>query len=235
MKKHLFLICLISILIYGCSKPKVTYYPINAQLKAAFNYQVGTYWIYRDSISGREDSFYVIENNASVNNHIDKYGGGYTMDFIAIEIKELNISPLPISNIVQYYDFGYFINILVIATSETKIYTGNIQYCPMINYPYHDPIQLTNLGGPVASYSETSRISNIYNTFNLNGTFFNNTIEVNHSASIIAQMNYPLTNPYSYSDDFFISPDAGIIKMRLNHPQDTIHRVWELERYKIVK
>ena len=35
--------------------------------------------------------------------------------------------------------------------------------------------------------------------------------------------------------DFFISPDAGIIKMRLNHPQDTLIRIWELERYKIVK
>lgn len=44
----------------SCIKNPTT--PVNSDLKAKFNYQPGSYWIYKDSISGQVDSFNVISN-----------------------------------------------------------------------------------------------------------------------------------------------------------------------------
>lgn len=49
----------IACIMLACTKAEPNL-AIDSGLEAAFDYQKGTYWIYKDSLSGRIDSLYVI-------------------------------------------------------------------------------------------------------------------------------------------------------------------------------
>ena len=54
----------------SCNKAS-PYKPVDSEILRYFNYQVGSYWIYRDSLTGNIDSFVVFENG-TVNSGHDK-------------------------------------------------------------------------------------------------------------------------------------------------------------------
>jgi len=58
-KSRIFVIIICMMTMYSCKKNNNPVINVNTALKAAFNYMPGTYWIYKDSISGRIDSFFV--------------------------------------------------------------------------------------------------------------------------------------------------------------------------------
>lgn len=57
MEKYLTIALLL--LFAACKKDGKPYMPLNADLKKNYSFKVGSYWIYRDSLTGRVDSFYV--------------------------------------------------------------------------------------------------------------------------------------------------------------------------------
>ncbi|PQJ11874.1 hypothetical protein CJD36_008755 [Flavipsychrobacter stenotrophus] len=56
------LVCVIVFCITSCHKSYTTFSPIDPYLLAHYNFQPGTYWIYRDSVTGKEDSIIVYRN-----------------------------------------------------------------------------------------------------------------------------------------------------------------------------
>jgi hypothetical protein len=66
-------------LILGCKKERIQY--ISDDIKQNYFYKPGSYWIYRDSVTGREDSCYVLSysidlvdiNDRSTSQDYDKY------------------------------------------------------------------------------------------------------------------------------------------------------------------
>ncbi len=115
----------------SCGKPKLETNPVNPALKADFNYKPGTYWIYRDSISGMIDSFYVTSNVAgtTVNE-----GANYSVDFITIRISEKTIFPVFPSG-VQSWEMGLISDNIQLADIDKNTDMGAINYAPLINYP----------------------------------------------------------------------------------------------------
>jgi hypothetical protein len=231
MKKNIGIAFIIFfVFLHSCKKPggNVTNYPINAELRAAFNFQPGTYWIYKDSISGRVDSFFVTSNNL-----IRGYSSAdnYSMDELTIFISEYSIYPAFKANI-QTWQFLYETTMFNVLYPESKIYTAQVQYEPLINYPFQSA--LLDFGISPA-YSDIGNVINVFNSYSINGLVFSNVGEVNHYANDIPQNFNPNSPTYNYDDVFYISSDVGIIKMKLNHPQDSINRVWEIQRWNIVK
>jgi hypothetical protein len=130
MKNITFVVIMLAGL-HSCRKP-ITHYPINASLKAAFNYKVGSYWIYRDSISGMIDSFYVTDNTYS---NGTSPGDSYSIEQIEIRISEKNISPIPVSPVVYFWDYNYVANILEMTFYFLNNYRPTA-YNPLVNYPF---------------------------------------------------------------------------------------------------
>ena len=202
----------------ACKKPgSIPNYPVNDSLKAAFNFQPGTYWIYRDSISGEVDSFYVQTNYTNNNNNVS-----YTYDVIRIHIVAYYNSPS------SYADWDYYY-----AGNEIDMDYGgsNMQTCyyaPFINYPFQNSITLFRYS---SSYfvTDSALVKKIYSTYTVNGNAFTDVAEVNHSLDTSG------TGLLDYNDVFYMCPAVGMIKMRLNHPKDSINRVWEILRWGIVK
>ncbi len=52
------------IAVFSCKKePEST--PINAEIKSRFSFKKGTYWVYRDAVSGEIDSIVIVEDSYS--------------------------------------------------------------------------------------------------------------------------------------------------------------------------
>jgi len=114
---------------------------------------------------------------------------------------------------------------LQFITNES--FTSKINYAPLINYPFLDSLVSDGTTG-----NEDSGEVSILNYYTVNGQNFSNVGTVNQHVNLPPFLNYGL---YTTNDWFYICPEAGIIKMRLNHPQDSVNRVWELQRLHIVK
>lgn len=77
----------ISTLLYSCKKQYNTAY-IDPELKKHFNFKAGTYWIYRDSLTGSMDTFTVYGNTTT----ITESNPGYSLDHIERQEMEIRCS-----------------------------------------------------------------------------------------------------------------------------------------------
>ena len=223
MKKVLFFLVILTTF-YACKKNNgIVNYPIDADLKAAFNYQVGTYWIYRDSISGRIDSFAVTKNVFTPGSQTAATGGNYTLDGIEIYITEYNGGSKTDTTGWEW---------LLSTNSEELIWYSNIGFVgqvyfdfkPIFTYPFKigEPVFIDGQYG-----NDTPTTTNIYSNYALNGVNFVNVAEIYNT--------YITFNNTNVVDWFYINSDIGYIKIRINDPYDAIHKVWEIQRWNINK
>jgi hypothetical protein len=215
---------LIIITLFACKKkPDNNVIHINGALKAAFNFQPGTYWIYKDSLTGIMDSFFVTKNTYFTTTNYP-----YTIESIGINISEYDYHITSLID-TQWWSFSYQSNMFDLRYQENKVFAGEIDYFPLINYPFSDTLS-TCAGCIVRGQYGQNNVISIFNFFVVNGQTFENVVEVFHTVNLAPFENY---GQYNASDLFYICPNIGIIKMSLNHPQDSINRVWELQRYSI--
>jgi hypothetical protein len=208
----------------SCNKSKLNNTPVSADLKATFNYKVGTYWIYKDSLSGDIDSFFVTNNGAS--SYINS-GGGYSIDEIGIAISQFSYST---SNI-HYWHLIYqsdFIGLDYVENTQKELY---IDHDPLINYPFDTSIH--SCSGCSDYGTDTAGGIALFNTYNFNGTNYMNVALITCMGRVLDAVSSQTVT--TYNDDIYLCPAAGIIKMRLNHKEDSLKSVLEIQRYKIVK
>jgi len=187
---------------YSCKKNNpVPHRIIDADLKGAFDFQPGTYWIFKDSLTGQIDSFYVrgtsMANNTSNN-------PSYTYDEMDIDIKEVNESPIGADTARWGIDL-----------EQNKIYLSDWY---IDNFADYDPIVY-----PFTSGTQTSAVYNqsiiLLNTVTSGINSFNNVAIINFTGGL--------------NDYFYLNADVGFVKIVLN--QRGANRVWELQRWNIVK
>jgi hypothetical protein len=173
-------------------------------VKAAFNYQKGSYWIYRDSISGRVDSQFVTDNRADeqwTTPHNAKEQKVWTT--IRISLMQFGILPFPGVD-TQYSSMS-------IEVSDLNMYGMK----PFINYPVRRPIARTAVSD---NFGNSGTLGAEYDNYDNGARVFEMVYEVSYGAST-----------------YYLAPDAGIVKMRVSSKKDSIYRVWELQRWNIVK
>jgi len=187
---------------------------------ANFNYKVGTYWIYRDSLSGQVDSFYVSDNGGIVSSDQN----GILLDAIGMIIRQKNISTVPGDDTIEW-DVSLISNYLSLQLQIGKSGqpTDDIEFPTFITYPFA-------LGQPTpkgwGGTSGGANVISILSSYTLNARTYTN----------VAVLDIINSSPqYNFNDQFFISAEAGIVKMKLNHFNDGLLRKWELLRYKIVR
>jgi hypothetical protein len=223
-------VVVMGLLLAACNKTKIVHYPLNAALVAAFNFQPGSYWIYKDSLSGDIDSFFVRANVPSTNSGEDAQSTGEMFNYIDIAISEYNIFPATSPNDTASWLYIYCQDAIYLQFFTKKMYTGYICYPPLTDYPFL--YRLTESRGVnYGQYSSGGSVDTIYNTYPVNGQTFTSVEMVNEYADVDPNGSSPIA--YTYNDLFYISPNIGIIKMVLNHPQDSLHRIWELQRWSV--
>ncbi len=215
----LVLLCGIALLPSCKRNGGISHVTIDADLKAAFDFKPGTYWIYRDSISGRVDSF-AVRNNTLISTNV---AGNATIDEIVIFITEyIGGSPADTSPW----------QILLFANCEELVWESDINFNgqkyfdldPLFIYPFKTgPPQLTQ---GLFSGENLAVANNIYPNYMVGVYNYMNIVELN---------SYGSNGTYTTNYWFYVAGNIGIIKMRLYNTYYTINKVWEMQRCNIVK
>ena len=202
----IFIIFILSV--FSCKKnDELSHYPINSDLKSAFNYLPGTYWIYRDSISGEIDSFAVRNNVFST----DVVAGNYAIDEIGI-----NITQYRSSSVTDTSTWLVSLSINSIGLTWYKNFYMGVYYfklTPSFMYPFNVGIIQNEFG---QTLTDSGFLSQVYSSYNLNNKVYSNVAMVNHISE------------NSYSLNLYVNPEFGFIKMRIYDAYDTVNKVFEL-------
>lgn len=207
-------ILLIFITIVGCNKTKHTYDKLNPKLQQYFYYQKGSYWVYQDSLTGAIDSFYSVSSLSVVN---DPSGNLY--DEMNVVLKRYD----SVAKDTECIFMGFIKNTCSVFFLNNNDVTEQQISVVLFNYPY-----------TLSSFDEIGQdhgsVTSISSNVVIDGVLFTDTTVVStHS-------NYADRIPsVVYNDLFYINNSVGLTKIVFDHPQDSVKRVLQLKRYKIVK
>ena len=200
--------------LFACNKQQATHHRIEPALLAAFNYKMGSYWIYKDSLTGQVDSMYVSRWDSSIQQTPDDLTNYYDMVEFWLNIYDGNLNHSEFWWIQlhhNYFIFYQFINNFDGVESVLEV--------PPIAYPFTDTAIL---------FQGDSCFINVVPTYSVNGNQYIN----------VAQLNCNSVKTYTiakYNDRFYLDSKIGIAKFVFNHESDSMRRIMELQRYSIVK
>ena len=207
---------LFSVVLYVCIDAcKVPNKPVDGDLKSAFNFQPGTYWIYKEAVSGATDSFYV--SGSAITSGYGKHHS-YTYDIIEEYIISERIdTPVLVKNgswylTMQLNEFNFHINMEFAANAvNTDAYMNNYDF---LSYPF-------------SKYVDGTDSIDAAGTYQLNGNTFGNVW--------VAHFSEQPGNPSFTNDYFYLNKDVYMVRMVLNDSVQNIHKDYQLLRWHIQK
>ena len=177
---------------YSCKK-KSTSNPGGYNVKKDLSFKTGTYWVLRDTVSGRVDSFYVRGLN---DGNTTDYNTGVSYEDIRVDIKEVNTAPAStdtanwVLNLVQN-GVQIIINDGTVAVSYDAIpYPfNNASYAGLHNEDVHNVGNLLENGITYSGVAQIAVSGGVYDTLYMNKDGFVQ-LHINHGASY--QKNWQL-------------------------------------------
>ena len=197
-KKH-YIVCLCIVAALFSCKKKRDNVPVNAGMKNAYSFMAGTYWVFRDSVSGREDSFVirdVVNTNYAVSDN--------TYDKISYLITQYNTTNL---NDTISWTWELVDNTMLFHWINGAVH---YDYAP-VTYPFADGYfnAISN------THADTLRK---FNSYKLRDTTYYSGVKINFL-------------DYGVNDWIILNADVGLIELILSR----VNRVWELERWEVVR
>jgi hypothetical protein len=221
--KNLTLVMLALAVCSACKKTTSNDVPVDAALKSDFSYKPGSYWIYKDSVSGNVDSAYVVSNTSEYHEHGCVLRNGapkYEYINISINLADGNAAD------TERWNIGLTEKKCSAGFSNNHDRIESTLGLQLFTYPIIKG-EVPNGNGCVLTVDSGS-ISDVFPSATVNSHSYTNVAQCPHAARSVS----PAT---AYYDCFYISPQAGLVKIVFNHPADSVYRVLELMRYKIVK
>jgi hypothetical protein len=211
----------------NCKKTKhlpVVDLDVDSAVFTHFSFLPGTYWIYKDSVSGRTDSFFVRSNvytKQSDQNTVYNYHLVTVVDVCLDTLAKYRgdsanwVFNFQGQNIIVDYYYG--------QTNNTWYgWKRDLRYSPLFSYPFQS--------GIINSTADTATLIRLDSNFILGGNSYPNVATIHHYVTPDSSTGVNIT---TLNDWFFINDDVGIVQMYLNHPKDSLYRVWKLLRYNI--
>ena len=218
MKNALPAFLFLFVVVVGCNKKdSQQHITIDADIVANFGYKVGSYWIYKDSLSGQVDSFYVYQYGGGV---LDN--NGTLIDDIGVYIGQQKISGAGTTDTIEWA-LGLRSNYISLRWTLTRFgqTVDRIAFPIFISYPFSLGHPSDNRGG-----ISGGNVTEILPTYLLNGNSYDSVAVLTYSGNV---------NGYPINDTYYINAKIGVVKMSLNHVNGSVLRVWELQRWNIVK
>jgi hypothetical protein len=212
------------LVIPGCKRDKYNtpVIQINSSMMAGFGYKTGTYWIYRDSLSGEVDSAWVSASSV----YTDQTSCVLSNDMPRRQFMNINVTVShndPSVAEAWYFHMADTTFTINLANNRDSIESG--LGFTLFHYP---------LAKGDASYSSgcvggrSGGFTDIIPELSVGSQGYSNSARSTHN------LNDSIGN-YYYNDLFYVNENAGIVKLVFNHPHSSVHRVLELQRCKIVK
>lgn len=198
--------CLALLFVASCGK-KIPNYTINRDLKAAFSYKPGTFWIFKDSISGEMDSLYVTEQKLY---NFKSDNPEYTFDEIFVDLVQKHIGSTKKDS--SLWHIAVYKDILYVDRTWYLTNVTNENFGPM---PF--PFVATSLN------DENNKVKDIIGEYYTKANVFTNVVVCNSET----------TN--SVYSSIIMNTSVGLIKINGRSYRDTTHVVLELLRWQLKK
>ena len=201
-----------------------TYYADSA-FASHFTYKPGTYWIYRDSLTGRTDSFYVSVLDSSYNiNDTGVYPTEYGPSWYAMIINQRNIdgsAPGDSSKWICHLQAGTFYLDYYVAPFNIVEH-----HYDMFWYPLRYIGATVILEGDTVSASQDLKPANIIGSSTVDSAYY-----LWHRNPIDDTIGLGETH---VDDHFILANDLFMQKISINHPYRHLRYVWVLQRYHMI-
>jgi hypothetical protein len=210
----------------ACQKEQAPTFYLSDEVKRKFSFKPGSYWIYRDSISGREDSCYVFDVRTFITDDGSYKSPGPFYEAHGVALKQVPKD----QTLKEELNWGMYFYKDWIRTGFSKKINGiEIASASFFEITYPIPQNLNR-------YPELKIGMN---------TFFNVDLFNNETRTRLSYY-FKDTSGKTKSSVYF-NDSVGFIKMSIYHKnvisngdakyEDTIkiNQVWELQRYKIIK
>jgi hypothetical protein len=208
-----FLIAICCIVFNSCQKRTIEFFPVSPDLKRYFDYQPGSYWVYRDSTTGASDSVYVYahtdENLANTSRTDDKYTELIVIDCV------LHYGQTAATDTFHFYLSG---NVITIEYNNKLSGTYRINYA--LSFPFVVPQYNNSTNTNLADFLQ------IIPDFEINGQHFYDVLEV-HAVR---------DDDYAKFDDWlYVNKDQGLVRIRWDHPGVSLTRSYKLKSWNIIR
>lgn len=194
----------------------------DSTIRARFNFQPGTYWIYRDSLSGRTDSFYVLSNiftKQADQNVI------YDYHLITVVEKSIDTAAARVAD-SAYWVYSFEGNRILLDYYYGQAGFGwgsDVRYSPCYNYPF--------LVGAITSEYDTAAVYSLDSSFVQYGITYSNVAAVHH----YTMGDSTGLGTTRLNDWFYVNDSVGMVQIQISHPYHKINRIWKLKRYNIAR
>lgn len=213
--KNLIIVFVVVVLLTACNKePQYKTVYLDPGLKATFDYKPGTYFIFKDSITGELDSVYLVSNLSKIDEgYTDTRGFKY--EYMDLDFDAKNISKNDSSNLVMSLSFSSREGNLLICGMKSGFQPLNSFFL----YPAFKVFPINN--------TDTITFISSNNQLRLNNHDFKN---------LYIFIQSPKDNQVRQSTGYW-SNEFGLIKMRFLSETSgvAVVKVLELQRWYIIK
>ena len=197
---------------------KVTNYTISDSMKQYFEYQTGSYWIYKNDSTGLIDSTYIRSSSHTYGN---KYSTGITEESIAIKFKSTFLAMSYVSYIACDGPNYYTVTGIMDPTQADYEANGVVAFCP--NWPPNTKIipGCSTYGTFLYKTKTADTIDNVP---------YKNVIYSEFKSTDTSS-----TNTFLYIRKIYFAKNIGIIKYYEFYPYFKINRSFTMVRYKAIQ
>lgn len=227
MRPILFLLLLIvisfSLANYGCKKDEDKMIPLDTAVKKAYSFRPGTYWVFKDSISNRYDSFVVTDNT-------DYFSGTGNIKYEQVEMHIAQYSSDTPNNLMAIFlENERQVRVVYTYFSDSSDRYKNYSYAP-VPYPFTAGIYYN---GSTSPFNDTVTVSLIPN-LTAGGTAFPNAAALSFQNSYT---RFPGGSfwQWQYRDAFYMNDSVGFLRISLKHIPEGIYKEWNLARWHVVR
>ncbi|MBL7889220.1 MAG: hypothetical protein JNL24_06685 [Bacteroidia bacterium] len=237
MKRSILIITIFIITLFSCDYDYVPYFEapkpqIELQDLPAYAYfKTGTYWIYKDSASGVEDSVYVFYDTV-FQYHLGTGNAQAEGDYMQYEWHSHNFTDE--YNYDYKIDYGFYgLASKLVGVERWKFkpgdYVGNSYMMSNIfdsNYPFG------YYGSPGTIYFKEE-----YDSLNIGGNIIRNVVHFQDTENASENIFFPGYGSLNPRTDYYIAKNIGVVKIRItDHTQfNLINKMQYLARYHIIQ
>ena len=201
------------------------YFPLDASFKQHFVFKPGSYWIYRDSVTGQTDSAYVTTADSTA----VFTGGCVIMNDDRREYWTINICVNSGNTAdTDHWTMNLHDTVCMMSMNTNHDTIENAFSCRLFTYPFKLENNSNFVGCVLPQCPDSGNVAALIPQLTLGSQNYTNAARSDHASWTVNNLNI------TYNNHFYVNPDAGILKIAFDHTQAATRRVLELQHCKIV-
>jgi len=201
-------------------------FSVSASLKENFAFHLGSYWIYRDSLTGDIDSAYVDYYKDSLY-HVGCVASPLR-EYVYMTIRRSSITHGVAAGADRAWMLTLSDSIIKMRGVDDQDSIAGLQFLTLAKYPFATGFYYGSSGGCLLfGFVDSGYVTGIVPSLAINGSVYANTAISQHTNMAEGGV------AGAYNDVMYLAPRVGLVRADIDHSLHAPRRVWVLQRYHI--